>query len=610
MPTRPGKATPFAAAPPTELDRVLAATRPTMVNLALFSCVLNLLMLAPSLYALQVYNRVLSTGHTETLLTLTGLVGFTLLLQALLETARSSMAARVGGWVEERIGPLFLTSGVKAQLRGESYGPQLMRDVAKLRGFISSPALTTFFDLPWAPVYLLVIWLLHPALGMLALAAAGVLVAIAVVNELLTRKPTYVAGLKQIAALQQAEAVIRNAEAVRAMGMLGALGGRWRQTSGEALSASTTVAERSAVLLGGVKFLRIFVSSAILGLGAWLVIRGDAAMGVMIAASTLFGRALAPVEQSVSAWKQFASVRLAYGRLRTCAEAEREEQPRTRLPAPAGRVHVLGTHYLPRPGAPPILRDVSFAVEPGEAVAVIGPSASGKSTLCRLLIGLHPPTFGKVKLDGSDLHHWDPEQLGRHVGYLPQDVELFAGTVRENIARMLACDDEAVIEAARLARAHEMIKLLPEGYDTQIGDGGARLSGGQRQRIGLARAVFGDPSLVVLDEPNANLDQAGESALAAAVKDLKERGVALVIVGHRPSTLAEADKVLILREGRVEFFGPREELVRMREAVAESPELAGLDARRVAEALELRGRAGERSGDSRLEFVAAEESTS
>jgi PrtD family type I secretion system ABC transporter len=368
------------------------------------------------------------------------------------------------------------------------------------------------------------------------------------------------------------------------MGMLGAVSERWARVNDEALQASTLAAERGGRLLGGVKALRVFASSAILGLGAWLVIHGQAAAGVMIAASTLFGRALAPVEQSISAWRQLSGTRLAYQRLRTRAQAEQEEPTRTRLPAPSGRIDVVGLHHMPKPGAPPVLRDVNFKVEPGEAIAVIGPSASGKSTLCRLLIGLHAPSYGWIKLDGSDLHHWDCEQLGRHVGYLPQDVELFSGTVRENIARMGAGDDEAVIEAAQLAQAHGMITLLPDGYDTQIGDGGARLSGGQRQRIGLARAVYGSPSLVVLDEPNANLDQLGESALAAAVKTLKDRGVALIIVGHRPSTLAEADKVLLLREGKVDFFGRRDELVRMRNAAADAPEIAALDPRRVVDA--------------------------
>jgi PrtD family type I secretion system ABC transporter len=418
---------------------------------------------------------------------------------------------------------------------------------------------------------------------MLALGSATAMFALAVINELTTRKSLQDSSLKQIMAMQQADAVIRNAEAVRAMGMLGAVADRWRKVNDEALIASAAAAEQGGRLLSGAKALRLFASSAILGLGAWLVIRGEATTGVMIAASTLFGRALTPVEQSISAWKQFTGARLAWRRLRARAEAERDEPQRTRLPAPAGRIDVIGLHHLPKPGAPPILRDVNFRVEPGEAVAVIGPSASGKSTLCRLLIGLAAPTYGWVKLDGSDLHHWDPGQLGRHVGYLPQDVELFSGTVRENIARMGEADDEAVIEAARLAQAHDMIRLLPEGYDTPIGDGGQRLSGGQRQRIGLARAVFGSPSLVVLDEPNANLDQAGESALAAAVKRLKDRGVALVIVGHRPSTLAEADKVLLLREGKVDFFGRRDELVRMRNAASGAREFAAVDPKRVVD---------------------------
>jgi ATP-binding cassette subfamily C protein/ATP-binding cassette subfamily C exporter for protease/lipase/ATP-binding cassette subfamily C protein EexD len=322
------------------------------------------------------------------------------------------------------------------------------------------------------------------------------------------------------------------------------------------MEATSRAAERGGVLLGLTKFSRFFAQILILAAGAHLVINGHLSGGAMIAASILLGRALGPVEVAMAAWRNFSATRIAYGRLKARLNDFAAEIDRIQLPAPKGHLVIENVSFGSRERV--ILRNVSFEVMPGESVAVIGPSAAGKSTLCRLLVGVLAPTAGQIRLDGSEVMHWDPVQLGRHVGYVPQDVELFAGSVRENIARMGTIDDAGVVEAASLAHAHEMIQRLPDGYETQIGEGGLRLSGGQRQRIGLARAVYGDPRLVVLDEPNSNLDQAGESALSTAIQDLKRRGVALIIVGHRPSTLAQADKIVLLREGRVELFGPRD----------------------------------------------------
>ena len=327
--------------------------------------------------------------------------------------------------------------------------------------------------------------------------------------------------------------------------------------------------ERAGLLLGATKFVRFFVQSATLGLGAYLVLQREVSGGAMIASSILLGRALAPVEGAMGTWRNFGLARIAYKRLQSQLQSLPDEPVRTRLPAPAGSLRLHQVTYAPPGSTTPVLRQVSFEVQPGEVIAVIGPSASGKSTLCRLLVGIASPNAGEVRLDGSELRHWNPEELGRHVGYLPQDVELFSGTIRENIARMGEVDDEAVVEAAMLAHAHEVIQRLPQGYDTLIGDGGVRLSGGQRQRIGLARAVHRLPRLIVLDEPNANLDQAGEGALAAAIEEMRRRGSTLLIVGHRPSTIAQADKILLLKDGRVELFAPRDEVLqRLRVASA------------------------------------------
>jgi PrtD family type I secretion system ABC transporter len=357
--------------------------------------------------------------------------------------------------------------------------------------------------------------------------------------------------------------------------MLPAMVRRWRQAHCASLLSARRGGEISAVLVSVTKFIRFFVQIAILGLGAVLVLEGQLTAGGMIAASILLGRALAPVEHAITAWRNFTGARIAYDRLKSHLESFPAEPSRIMLPEPRGIISVDRlTCFAPQSGTP-ILRQVSFEAEPGELIAVVGPSGAGKSTLCRLIVGLGQATSGTIRIDGSEIKHWSSLQLGRHVGYLPQDVELFSGTVRDNIARMTECSDADVIKAAMLAHAHDLVRKLPAGYDTQIGEGGARLSGGQRQRIGLARAVFGEPKLLVLDEPNANLDTAGEAALAAALAELKAGGAVTLVVGHRPSTLAQADKILLLRDGRVEIFGPRNEvLARMRKATSAAGEIA------------------------------------
>jgi PrtD family type I secretion system ABC transporter len=550
-----------------ELTQALSACRSAFMVIGLFTLVINLLMLTSPIYMMQVYDRVLTTGRVETLLLLTGLAAAALLLLGGLDTLRTAVTVRIGGWLNSRLGPVLLSTGVRARLKGDGAGAQPLRDLSQIQNFIATQGLTVFFDAPWTPVYIALIWLLHPWLGMLALGSTCVLLLLSVVNDLMTRQPNKTASTAQITANQRAEALIRNAEVVRAMGMLPALTERWREVNGQSLDAARQAAECGGILVGLTKFLRFFVQIASLGLGAFLVLRGETTGGSMIATSILLGRALAPVELAMSAWRNFAGSLIAFSRLRERLDMYPQESERIRLPRPVGRMTLKDVSYFPPGGKSPVLQRVSFEVEPGEVVAVIGPSGGGKSTLCRLLVGIAAPHSGEVRLDNSVLDHWDPDDLGRFIGFLPQDVELFAGTVRENIARMGHAEDEQIIEAARLAHAHEMIQKLPDGYDTQIGDGGVRLSGGQRQRIGLARAIFGDPRLVVLDEPNANLDQTGEAALAAAVNELKERAGAIIIVGHRPSTLAQADKILLLKEGRVEIFGPRDEVLqRLRKA--------------------------------------------
>lgn len=565
----------------TELDRAVAACRSAAWVLALFSLASNLLMLASPLYMLQVYDRVMVTGAVETLVMLTAMAAVALLVFGLLDAMRSAITVRMSCWLSERLGPVYLANGVRARLLGDGYGAQSLRDLQSVQNFVASPAVGVFFDAPWSPIYLMLSWMLHPWLGILAVASAVLLLGLGAANEYLTRTPTMTASLAQISATKMAEATVRNAEVVRAMGMLPAMIARWRDSNAVGTAAQQRAAERGALLIGITKFVRFFVQSATLGLGAYLVLQGQLSAGGMIASSILLGRALQPVEAAMGAWRNFGMARIAYGRLRAHLQGMPEEPVRTRLPAPEGVLTLRNATFVPPGTRVPVLRGVSFEAHPGEALAVIGPSAGGKSTLCRLLVGIAEPSSGEVRLDGSELRHWNPEELGRHIGYLPQDVELFAGTIRDNIARMGDVDDEAVVEAAMLAHAHEVIQRLPQGYDTTIGEGGIRLSGGQRQRIGLARAVYRVPRLIVLDEPNANLDTVGEAALAAAIDEMKRRGCTLLIVGHRPSTIAQADRILLLKDGRVELIGPRDEVLKRLRKVSASgtePEKAGAEA--------------------------------
>lgn len=555
----------------TELAEAFSACRATLGVLLLFSFGMNIMQLAAPLYMLQVFDRVMTTGRVETLVLLTIITAAALLVYGLLDAFRGAILLRTGAWLNDRLSPILLSGSVRTRLRGDASGAQPLRDLVQVQTFIASPGLSVFFDLPWTPVFLLMIWLLHPSLGLLAVGSAVVLLGLGIANDLVTRGPTSAANAAHITSMQHAEATIRNAEVVQAMGMLPALAARWNRGHSTALDAARQAGERGGMLFGLTKALRIFVQSATLGLGAYLVLQSQLTGGGMIAASILLARALAPVEIAMGTSRQFGLARLAWKRLQARAQAIPPEPVRTRLPSPAGFITFDRVSYTPPGAREPVLQGVSFRAQPGEAVAVIGPSASGKSTLCRLLVGIADPSSGDVRLDGSEIRHWNTEDFGRNIGYLPQDVELFAGTVRDNIGRMGEVEDEAVVEAAMLAHAHEMIQRLPQGYDTPIGDGGARLSGGQRQRIGLARAVYRCPRLIILDEPNANLDQHGEMALAAAIAELKQRGSTVLIVGHRPSTMAQADRILVLKDGRVELFAPREEALKRMRVAASGP---------------------------------------
>jgi len=588
---------------PTELERAIRACRSAFAVCAMFSLVINVLMLTLPIYMLQVYDRVLTTGRVETLVMLTLIATIALAVMCALDALRTSITIRLGCWLNEQLGPAYLACAVRGRLQGDFSGAQPLRDIAQIQNFIATQGLTAFFDAPWVPIFVALIWILHPMLGFVAVSSAVLLFVLSIVNEMATRKANQTANRRQIEATLLADATIRNAEIVQAMHILPAMTDRWAAVNGTVIDCLRRSGDVAGLVLATTKFVRFFVQVAILGVGAWLVVNSQLNAGAMIAGSILLGRALAPVELAISGWRNFTAARFSYDRLKKTIGNYPAPLKRTRLPAPRGRVVVDAISYLTPNTAQLILSQVSCAVEPGEVLAIIGPSGAGKSTLCRLMVGLAIPNVGEIRLDGSPIHHWDPAQFGRHVGFLPQDVELFTGSVRDNIARMQSVDDEAVVNAATLACAHEMIQHLPQGYDTRIGDGGVRLSGGQRQRVGLARAVFGSPQFIVLDEPNANLDQAGEAALSEAIFELKKTGMALVIVGHRPSTLSAADKILFLKEGHVAMFGQRDDVLNaLKEASAGSlPETSSPEARQLISAGKVpRRRAGGPSHNGKL----------
>ena len=560
----------------TPLDRALARLRPTVLAVAGFSLAINLLMLVSPLYMMQVFDRVLGSGHAETLLWLTVIAGIALLCLGALETVRGRLLSRGAAWLDGRMAGWLIAGGHAGGLAGRSLGTQPLRDLEQLRGFLGGTGMNPIFDAPWAPVFIAVIWMLHPWLGLLALGSAILLFLLALANELATRGPLKTAGRQRMAALTRCGAALRNAEVVQALGLLPRIVRRWEGDAAPAATAQQTASDVGSLILGTTRFVRLFVQVGILGIGAYLVLQGQLTSGGMIAGSILLGRALAPFEQAVSAWKGFVGARASYHRLQTLLRAAPAPQRTMALPPVRGRIAVEAASFVPPGSDRPVLRQVGFALEPGEALAVIGPSASGKSSLCRLLVGVWPPSAGHVRLDGADVTSYGREELGRQIGYLPQDVELFDGTVRDNIARLAdppdgtasdeaasdeTASDESVIEAAMRAGAHDLILHLPQGYDTRVGEGGAILSGGQRQRIALARALYGRPRLLVLDEPAASLDQEGEAALMAALATAKEDGTTIVLVAHRPSQLAQTDRILVLRQGAVEQFGPRDEIL-------------------------------------------------
>ena len=527
------------------------------------SLFVNLLMLTAPLYMLQIYDRVLASGSVPTLVALTVLAGALLVFLGLLELMRSRILVRVGNGLDAKLGGRVLSALLDRSLRiSAGARGQALRDLDSLRQFLTGPGPFALFDAPWAPMFLAVLFLFHPLMGLVALCGGVVLFTIAVLTEVLTNKPLREASQEVAAANAFAETSLRNSDTLSALGMLPAILRRWQAQHRKGLGLQARASDRSGALLASSKAIRMFLQVAMLGTGAVLAIEQIITPGMMIAGSIVMSRALAPVEQAIGQWRGFIGARGAYRRLNDLLESFPQRRASTKLPAPQGRLAVERLFVAPPGGTAPILKDVCFHLEAGESLGVIGPSAAGKSTLARALVGSWQPTSGAVRLDGAELSAWHREDLGRHTGYLPQGVELFEGTVGENIARLEESPEaERIVEAARGAGAHELILRLPEAYDTRIGEGGSVLSGGQRQRIGLARALYGDPALVVLDEPNANLDAAGDEALTHAILGLKARGRTVIVMAHRPSAIVAVDKLLMLGDGKVQAFGPKEQVL-------------------------------------------------
>lgn len=553
-----------------ELQRLWAMLRHNFIAAGVFSFFINMLMLVPSLYMLQIYDRVLASRNEMSLWMLTIIMLGMYLLLGALEWVRSRLLVRAGARLEKEINQRVFTAAFEAILRKAGGDPrQAIGDLTNIRQFLTGNGLFAFFDAPWAPIYLAFIFILHPMLGLFSLAGMLMLITLTAITEWATNKPLAAANAAAIQSSNFANNQLANAEVIEAMGMLPSLRARWQQKHNTHLAQQSVASDRAGVIAAVTKFVRISLQSLILGLGAYYVIKGEIGPGTMIVGSILMGRALGPIELLISTWRSFVSVRGAYKRLGELLNRFPARREAMSLPPPKGTVLVEGLVAVPSGSQVPVLKGIGFAIVAGETIGIVGPSGSGKSTLARLLVGVLPPTNGKVRLDGADVYLWDKTELGPWIGYLPQDVELFDGTIAENISRFGEIDSEQVISAAKRAGVHEMILRFPLGYDTQLGPGGGILSGGQRQRIGLARALYGDPSLIVLDEPNSNLDDAGETALVQAVLDLKRRGKTVVLISHRTSIIGAVDKLLVLRDGMIQTFGPRDQVVQSLQQAAQ-----------------------------------------
>lgn len=568
--------------------RPLALFQRHFLKICFFSCFINLAMLAVPLYMLQVYDRVLTSGSVDTLIMLTVLCVGLLFAMALMMMARSWLLSRAGEALDRTSNSPLFRMAFRARDDGFDQPPsERLRDLSVVRTFMTGPGLVAFFDIPWTPLFLTILFFIHPLFGLIAAGGAAVIGGLALLNELTTRKRFGQAGQAAQSSHALIESFARHADTIQAMGMLGNIERLWQTSHDAAVAHQGRASDRAVVFTSLAKFVRMGLQVAVLGTGAWLAIQQIVTPGAMIAASIIMGRALAPIEAAIANWKGCIQARGAYRRLKQSLRAAERlfDEPRTKLPAPEGRLAVEDLTARIDGREDPVLRNVSFSLEPGEVLGVLGPSGAGKSTLARLLVGLDRPTSGQVTLDNAEIADWPREEVGQFLGYMPQEVGLLSGNVAENISRFELVDtsndleelSDAIVEAAKFVDAHELILGLPDGYESEIGENGSMISGGQRQRIALARAVYGDARFVVLDEPNANLDGEGCAALADAIEKLKQRGTTVVVISHTASIVSVLDKLLILQDGKVVSFGPRDQVITKRLAPVASATEPGVE---------------------------------
>lgn len=555
-------------ADPTKINAVInngvKETYPIFLAAIVFSFFINLLMFVSPLYMLQIYDRVVGSRSVTTLIALTILAGFLLLVYALLEGFRSRVLVRAGLLFDEKIADPVFEAIHRGNIRMPNGGHvQCLRDMDVLREFLTGSGLIVLCDAPWFPIFVAASFILHPWYGYIAVFGSVVTLGLTYLNEVATKKHLNNASVANVRASTSASAVFRNAEVLQAMGMIVPLKNIWLRQHDHVLASQALASDRAGTITAITKFFRMFLQTIILGTGAYLVIEREISGGAIIAGSILIGRALQPIEMAVAQWKGFIAARTSFERIRTLFKVAGDTPKKMSLPAPKGHISVSGL-VAGAPSNPKniILRGVSFDIPPGQVVGIVGPSGAGKSSLARVLVGVWPVLQGTVRIDGNEIDHWNSHELGQYIGYLPQDVELFSGTIAENISRFTECEPQLIVEAAILAGCHELIQKLEDGYNTQIGDGGHSLSGGQRQRVALARALFANPPYIVLDEPNASLDSEGEGALHRAISAAKSKGSTVIMITHKISALAAADSIIVMAGGVVQGHGPRDEVLR------------------------------------------------
>ncbi len=554
---------PLADLPDNPLTRAVKEGYTPLAYAGLFSLVSNLLYLALPIFTFQIYGRVMSSYSVPTLLVLTFMVLLAFIVSGLVDDFRAKVLINYGLVMDQRVSGRVFSALFDSVIRGNpSARSQALRDLDTFRQMLTGPTFGVVFDLPWMPVFMIVLFIIDPIIGLVTIAGAVLLFFIALLQDRATRPAMKEANEAALRSYGFTDAALRNGEVVRAMGMIEPLGARWAGFRAITMERSASASERASVLSNVSKFTRQAIQVLIIAIGAYLVVKGKIHSGLLFANMILAARALQPIERLVSSWDGLTNGYRAFERLNALFADYKAGKPATSLPKPLGQLSVEGVNFAPVGATRFVLQGLSFKIEPGEMLGVIGPSGAGKSSLARLMVGIWQPNSGHVRLDGADVYSWDRSEFGRHVGYLPQDTELFSGTIRDNIARFRSdVDDEQVVRAAQVAGVHQLILRLPNGYDTELGETGHVLSAGQRQRVGLARALLGQPRLIVLDEPNAALDAEGEEALVKALDALKAGGSTIVIVSHKPSVFRSADKMLMLRDGRIEMFGPRDQVM-------------------------------------------------